>query len=73
MTTDIAKTLTATFGWKDIRAVSFPERIAARLAIYWRTRGTRRNLAELSDDQLRDIGVTRAEARKELGKSWYWS
>jgi len=73
MTTDTAKTFTIAFGWKDIRAVSFSARIAARVAIYWRTRGTRQSLAELSDDQLRDTGVTRAEARKEHGKSWYWS
>lgn len=73
MTTDTAKTLAATFDWKEIRAVSSPSWAMARLAIYWRTRGTRRNLAELSDDQLRDIGVPRTEARKELGKSWYWS
>ncbi|MEZ2219566.1 DUF1127 domain-containing protein [Rhizobium sp. RCC_161_2] len=35
-------------------------------------RGTRIDLAELSDTQLLDIGVTRSEARAEIKKSWFW-
>jgi uncharacterized protein YjiS (DUF1127 family) len=35
-------------------------------------RKTRIDLAELSDTQLLDIGVTRSEARVEVGKSWFW-
>ncbi|QFY60910.1 DUF1127 domain-containing protein [Rhizobium grahamii] len=31
----------------------------------------RRSLAELTGDQLDDIGVTRSEARAEIGKSWF--
>ena len=34
---------------------------------------SRRHLSELTDDQLRDIGVTRAEARYEADKPiWYY-
>jgi len=36
-------------------------------------RRSRRDLGELTDDQLEDIGVTRSEARTEIGKSWYWT
>lgn len=32
----------------------------------------RRALRELTDDQLKDIGLTRAEAMKEVGKSYFW-
>lgn len=73
MTTDAEKTLIATFGWNEIRMASLPRRVLATFATYWQVRQTRRNLADLSDDQLRDIGVTQAEAKRELGKSWYWS
>jgi uncharacterized protein YjiS (DUF1127 family) len=39
----------------------------------WRiTRGTRHALLEMTEDQLRDIGISRAEARREIGKSIYW-
>lgn len=38
----------------------------------WATRRrTRRDLDELSDHQLDDIGVTREQARREAGK-WFW-
>ncbi|MEZ2127381.1 MULTISPECIES: DUF1127 domain-containing protein [unclassified Sinorhizobium] len=32
----------------------------------------RRALRELTDDQLKDIGLTRAEAMKEVSKSYFW-
>lgn len=35
-------------------------------------RRTRRDLRELTDNELLDIGVTRAEARVEISKSWFW-
>ncbi len=35
-------------------------------------RQSRRSLAELTGDQLDDIGVSRSEARAEIGKSWFW-
>jgi uncharacterized protein YjiS (DUF1127 family) len=44
-----------------------------KLRIAMRNRRTRVHLADLTDDQLRDIGITRQEARKEVGKSVFWS
>jgi uncharacterized protein YjiS (DUF1127 family) len=32
----------------------------------------RRALRELTDVQLHDIGITRAEARREISKSFFW-
>ncbi|MGG6893454.1 DUF1127 domain-containing protein [Rhizobium sp. BR 315] len=40
---------------------------------YYEKRNTRRDLLDLTDDQLRDIGVTRREAHAEVSKSWFWS
>ena len=39
---------------------------------WWVKRRTRHALVEMTEDQLRDIGVTRSEARREIGKSFYW-
>ncbi|ANK85231.1 MULTISPECIES: DUF1127 domain-containing protein [unclassified Rhizobium] len=36
-------------------------------------RRSRRKLSELTDDELRDIGLTRAQATAEISKSWFWS
>ncbi len=39
----------------------------------WRIkRHTRYALLELTDEQLRDVGLTRSEARREAGKSYFW-
>jgi len=35
-------------------------------------RQSRRALLDLTDDELLDIGVTREDARKEAGKSFFW-
>ena len=35
-------------------------------------RHTRYALLELTDEQLRDVGLTRSEARREAGKSYFW-
>lgn len=40
---------------------------------YFEKRHSRRDLRDLTDDQLQDIGITRSEARKEIGKSWFWT
>lgn len=41
--------------------------------VSWREkRAGRMALRELTDDQLRDIGVTPEEARREIGKSFFW-
>jgi uncharacterized protein YjiS (DUF1127 family) len=42
------------------------------LAAQWHARAAeRRALAQLSDSQLQDVGITRAEADGEAGK-WFW-
>lgn len=39
----------------------------------WRMkRRTRRSLLDLTEGQLSDIGISRGEARREVGKSFYW-
>ena len=35
-------------------------------------RHTRYSLLDLTEEQLQDIGISRAEARREAGKSFYW-
>nr|WP_286203208.1 DUF1127 domain-containing protein [Rhizobium lusitanum] len=43
------------------------------LVCHLEKRRTRIDLAELSDTQLLDIGVTRSEAKAEVNKSWFWA
>ncbi|MDP9808972.1 uncharacterized protein YjiS (DUF1127 family) [Rhizobium tibeticum] len=43
-----------------------------RLSSWHQKRETRRVLRDLTDDELLDIGITRAEARKEAAKSPFW-
>ncbi|MCJ9721956.1 DUF1127 domain-containing protein [Agrobacterium sp. SHOUNA12C] len=47
-------------------------RALTALVCHLEKRRTRIDLAELSDTQLLDIGVTRSEARAEVKKSWLW-
>ncbi|GMB82317.1 hypothetical protein NN6n1_31000 [Shinella zoogloeoides] len=48
-------------------------RRAWRVYRAWRIkRHTRYALLELTDEQLRDVGLTRSEARREAGKSYFW-
>ena len=42
------------------------------LHLYFSKRRERLVLSSLSDDQLRDIGVSPSEARSEVNKSWFW-
>ncbi|EJT07165.1 DUF1127 domain-containing protein [Rhizobium sp. CCGE 510] len=35
-------------------------------------RRSRRTLSELTDNELCDIGLTRAQAKAETAKSWFW-
>jgi uncharacterized protein YjiS (DUF1127 family) len=39
---------------------------------YFEKRRTRRNLLDLTAEQLNDIGVSPEEARAEASKSWFW-
>lgn len=47
--------------------------IVLRALLHWSDkRRSRQVLSELTDQQLRDIGLTRSEARVEVNKSWFW-
>ncbi|MDE1994350.1 MAG: DUF1127 domain-containing protein [Rhizobiaceae bacterium] len=46
--------------------------LAERLRTRMDKRRSRSDLAELTRDQLADIGLTPAEARTEVQKSWFW-
>ncbi len=47
-------------------------RILRAIGNWHAKRESRRVLQFLTDDELRDIGVTRSEARKEVSKSFFW-
>lgn len=62
----------------DTRLQAGTESVAASLAATWeqvrvwhRRARSRRALAVMNDRMLRDIGVNRAEARREAAK-WFW-
>ena len=73
MTTDIDRPMQpkACVG-RDLRKRGFLRKEFARFLAYLEKRETRWDLRDPTDEQLRDIGVTRAEARTEVGKSWFW-
>ena len=57
-------------GGLGLRAMLFRGWRACRI---WHVkRRTRYCLLEMTDDQLQDIGISRSEARREIGKSLYW-
>ena len=41
------------------------------LALYWRTYRTRKQLSRLTEDQLKDIGITVEDAGREASK-YFW-
>jgi uncharacterized protein YjiS (DUF1127 family) len=43
-----------------------------RFALWCEKRNGRRALREFTDEQLADIGISRAEADKEVSKSYFW-
>jgi uncharacterized protein YjiS (DUF1127 family) len=43
-----------------------------RLGLWHCKRQTRWTLRDLTDDQLRDIGLTRREAMAEVRRSYFW-
>lgn len=43
----------------------------APLAVWYRNHVTRRALRQLGHDRLRDLGLTREQARHEAAK-WFW-
>lgn len=48
-------------------------RFWAAFALWLQKRESRWTLRDLTDDQLRDIGLTRSEARTEVNKSFFWN
>lgn len=42
------------------------------LMLCYQKRSTRRVLRDLTDAELRDIGVSRSDAGKEVAKSFFW-
>ncbi|WP_267550926.1 DUF1127 domain-containing protein [Rhizobium rhizogenes] len=73
MTIDVDRPLLAATGeGRDRHKPGFLLTALASFLAYLEKRGTRWDLRELTDDQLRDIGVTAAEARAEVSKSWFW-
>ncbi|WP_349435872.1 DUF1127 domain-containing protein [Pararhizobium sp. A13] len=56
--------------WISVKSVGLA--FVSRAAHFFEKRNSRITLSELSDEQLRDIGVTRSEAKSEVAKSWFW-
>ncbi|MDH6204295.1 MULTISPECIES: DUF1127 domain-containing protein [Rhizobium] len=48
-------------------------RLLMRIEHHVEKRRSRRTLLELTDDELCDVGLTRAQASAETSKSWFWS
>ncbi|CAN7675966.1 DUF1127 domain-containing protein [Rhizobium sp. LjRoot258] len=71
MSTDLGKEL----DWKSNIASprGFIRRAVEFLGCRLQKRRGRQALAELTADQLKDIGITPQEASAEMGKSWFWS
>jgi uncharacterized protein YjiS (DUF1127 family) len=53
--------LKASLGW-----------VCQQIFAWLEKRETRRTLQDLTEDQLRDIGLTRREAKMEVSKSFFW-
>lgn len=47
-------------------------RLWASFLLWMRKRESRWVLRDLTDDQLRDVGLTRSEATTEVSKSFFW-
>lgn len=46
--------------------------IIGRIADRAEKRRSRATLRDLTDDQLRDVGLTRNDVRREIAKSFFW-
>ncbi|RUM05540.1 DUF1127 domain-containing protein [Rhizobium chutanense] len=55
------------------RTARWGRRLLAVIEHRLEKRRSRRTLCELTDDELCDVGLTRAEAKAEISKSWFWS
>jgi uncharacterized protein YjiS (DUF1127 family) len=47
-------------------------RVWDKIALWQQKRASRRVLRDLTDTELLDIGISRADAGKEVGKSFFW-
>ncbi|WP_421593692.1 DUF1127 domain-containing protein [Shinella sp. M27] len=54
----------------SIRGLLYRSSLGVRA--WWVKRRTRHALVEMTEEQLRDIGITRSDAQREIGKSFYW-
>lgn len=73
MTIDVDRPMQAAAGaGRYRRKLGFLKAALARFLTYLKKRETRWDLRDLTDDELRDIGMTRSEARTEINKSWFW-
>ncbi|WP_183722870.1 DUF1127 domain-containing protein [Rhizobium sp. BK060] len=54
------------------RAQALLQSVWHRLSSWHQKRESRRVLRDLTDAELIDIGVTRADARREASKSFFW-
>ncbi|MQB43050.1 DUF1127 domain-containing protein [Rhizobium sp. ICMP 5592] len=73
MTTDVENRIAVGPGRDWNVAIGIVRRALTTLVSRLQKRRTRRDLSELTDTQLLDIGVTRSEAKAEVNKSWFWS
>ncbi len=55
---------------KSLRTIAYHGWLTLRAHVI--KRRTRLALLNLTDDELRDIGITRGEAHREIRKSFYW-
>jgi uncharacterized protein YjiS (DUF1127 family) len=64
--------------WRHLNATSFLRSVLTAFSSIWRwfdslpeKQLTRRGLMELTDDQLKDIGISRSEARREASRPFW--
>ncbi|KQV81631.1 DUF1127 domain-containing protein [Rhizobium sp. Root1220] len=57
---------------RTVRKKGFLSAVLQRMASRREKRASRSVLRHLTDAELADIGVTRAEAREEVSKSFFW-
>ncbi|TAV47966.1 DUF1127 domain-containing protein [Rhizobium leguminosarum] len=55
------------------RMARWSRRLLLTVEHHLEKRRSRRTLSELTDDELCDVGLTRAQASAETSKSWFWS
>ncbi|WP_027685169.1 DUF1127 domain-containing protein [Rhizobium leguminosarum] len=55
------------------RMARWSRRLLMTVENHLEKRRSRRTLSELTDDELCDVGLTRAQASAETSKSWFWS